>query len=44
MAKRLEELAKAPDFELVDTRGQKIRLAGFRGRQPVVLVMNRGFI
>ncbi len=44
MAKRLEKLAKAPEFELKDTRGQTVRLADYRGKQPVVLVMNRGFV
>lgn len=44
MAERLETLAAAPDFELKDTRGQVIRLSDYKGRQPVVLVMTRGFI
>ena len=27
----------APDFELPDQNGRRVRLSGFRGRQPVVL-------
>jgi peroxiredoxin len=34
----------APDFELADFNGQPVRLANFRGHQPVVLVFNRGFM
>lgn len=33
----------APDFSLPDFEGQVIHLADFRGKQPVVLVFNRGF-
>lgn len=44
MAKRLETLAEAPDFELKDTQDRTIRLSDYRGRQPVVLVVTRGFI
>jgi peroxiredoxin len=32
----------APDFALIDTTGQAVRLSGFRGRKHVVLVFNRG--
>lgn len=39
----LEKLAVAPDFELVDAGGNTVRLSEFRGRQPVVLVLARGF-
>lgn len=39
----LTGLITAPDFELIDTRGQPIRLSDFRGRK-VVLVLLRGFI
>jgi peroxiredoxin len=34
----------APDFELTDFKGQQVRLSDFRGRQPVVLIFNRGFM
>ena len=44
MGKRLEQLAVAPDFELTDTRGVQVHLSDYRGRQPVVLVLTRGFI
>jgi peroxiredoxin len=33
----------APDFALVDTRGQVVRLSDYRGRRHVVLVFARGF-
>jgi peroxiredoxin len=33
----------APDFALADFRGETVRLSDFRGKQHVVIVMNRGF-
>ncbi len=33
----------APDFELVDYKGKRVRLSDFRGRN-VLLVFNRGFM
>jgi peroxiredoxin len=36
--------ALAPDFTLVDFKGQPVRLADFRGKAHVLLVFNRGFI
>jgi hypothetical protein len=33
----------APDFEVLDSRGNRIRLSGFRGIKNIVLVFNRGF-
>ncbi len=34
----------APDFTLADFQSQQVRLSDFRGKQPVVLVFNRGFM
>jgi len=34
---------EAPDFEVSDSRGHKIRLSSYRGLKNVVLVFNRGF-
>ena len=33
----------APDFELVDVQGNRVRLSDFRGK-PVVLAFLRGFM
>ncbi len=33
----------APDFTLLDFRGESIHLSDFRGRSNVLLVFNRGF-
>lgn len=43
MKPRIEDRVMAPDFELTDTKGEKIRLSNYRGK-PVVLVMLRGFM
>jgi hypothetical protein len=43
MANRLEKLAVAPDFEIKDLNGSLVHLSELYRRQPVVLVMNRGF-
>lgn len=43
MTKTLSVLAIAPDFELTDTQGNHVKLSDFRGKQPVVLAMLRGF-
>ena len=40
---RIELNTEAPDFSLEDYRGQRVRLADYRGRKHVVLVFNRGF-
>jgi peroxiredoxin len=42
--KKLAEQVQAPDFELKDTQGNLVRLSDYRGKQPVVLVLTRGFI
>lgn len=34
----------APDFELMDTRDNPVRLSDFRGKKHVVLALNRGFM
>ncbi|MBM3179880.1 MAG: redoxin domain-containing protein [Chloroflexi bacterium] len=34
----------APDFELVDTNGKRVRLTSFRGRKPILLAFLRGFM
>jgi len=37
------DLGEAPDFEAIDLDGRKVRLADYRGRSAVVLVLLRGF-
>ena len=44
MAEQLIVDIPAPDFELTDTRGRTIHLSDYRGKQPVVLVLLRGFV
>lgn len=44
MKRQLDTLAEAPDFELKDTGGNTVRLSAYRDRQPVVLVLTRGFM
>jgi peroxiredoxin len=34
----------APDFELEDTTGKKVRLSNYRGKKVVVLAFLRGFM
>ena len=44
--KRTKPLAvgeTAPDFTLVDHRGQKVTLSDSKGKNPVVLVFYRGY-
>jgi hypothetical protein len=43
MPKYLSILADAPDFELIDTLGNLVRLSDYLGKQEVVLVLLRGF-
>lgn len=33
----------APDFELEDVNGNRVRLSSFRGKKPIVLAFLRGF-
>ncbi len=44
MGGKLQRLAEAPDFELKDTQASLVQLSSFRGKQPVVLVLLRGFV
>ena len=34
----------APDFELEDVNGNKVRLSNFRNDKPIVLAFLRGFM
>ena len=38
------ELKPAPDFELDDSEGRKVRLSSYKGDKNVVLIFNRGFV
>jgi len=42
--KSIPEPKHAPDFELLDTTGQSVKLSSFEGKQVVVLVLMRGFV
>jgi hypothetical protein len=44
MAKKLNVLANAPDFELTDTNGQVQVLSSLWKDEYVVLVLLRGFV
>jgi peroxiredoxin len=35
---------RAPDFELEDFEGVKLKLSDFRGKSNVLIVLNRGFV
>ena len=41
---RVEINTPAPDFELEDFNGRKVRLSDYRGDRHVLLVFNRGFM
>jgi peroxiredoxin len=38
------ESKPAPDFEISDSDGRKVKLSSYKGNKHVVLVFNRGFI
>ncbi len=38
-----EDAQTAPDFEVLDSGDRAVRLADYRGKLDVVLVLNRGF-
>jgi peroxiredoxin len=38
------ESKPAPDFEITDSEGRKIKLSSYKGAKHVVLVFNRGFV
>jgi peroxiredoxin len=44
MSKKVEINAEAPDFELDDLNGKKVKLSDYRDHSHVVLVFNRGFM
>jgi peroxiredoxin len=44
MSKLITPGELAPDFEMEDINGTKIRLSEFRHRKPVVLAFLRGFM
>jgi len=40
----VEIATPAPDFELEDFNGRKVKLSDYRGSKHVFLVFNRGFM
>jgi len=38
------ESKPAPDFELADSEGRKVRLSCYIGNKHVILIFNRGFV
>jgi len=44
MRNAIFEGQEAPDFELTDLNGNRIRLSNFRGKKVVVLAFLRGFM
>lgn len=44
MRKKIFEGQEAPDFELSDLDGNRIRLSDFRGEKVVLLAFLRGFM
>jgi peroxiredoxin len=43
MGSKVDINTPAPDFNLEDWQGRKIKLSDFRGEKVVLLVFNRGF-
>lgn len=43
VAKPVKAGDAAPDFTLVDHRGNKVTLSDFKGKSPVLLVFYRGY-
>jgi peroxiredoxin len=43
MSKRVELNQPAPDFSLIDFKGNEVRLSDYKGKKNVLLVFNRGF-
>ena len=41
---RVEINTPAPDFELEDFKGRRVRLSDYRGDRHVLLLFNRGFM
>jgi peroxiredoxin len=41
---KIELSQPAPDFELNDFNGKKVRLSDFKNKNHVVLIFNRGFM
>ena len=35
--------APAPDFEMIDSEEETVRLSDFKGKRHIILVFNRGF-
>jgi len=44
MSKRVHIDKPAPDFSLMDTNGQQVRLADFKNVSNILLVFNRSFV
>ena len=38
------EAKPAPDFELTDSEGRKVKLSRYKGNKHIVLIFNRGFV
>jgi len=35
---------QAPDFEMIDFKGNAFKLSDYRGKSNVLIVLNRGFV